>query len=68
LKIGVSRVEMRNAGAFTKTVRDAPGQCSSRKLFHQSVEIFVDNAGTTSALPASVRAVARVPVFEATAS
>jgi len=41
---------------------------SGKKLFHESVEIFVDNSGTTSVLPAYMRVVARVPVFEAAAS
>lgn len=40
---------------------------ASGKLFHPSVEIFAHNPGTTSALPAFMRVLARVPAFEADA-
>jgi len=61
---------------FTRPCRRDPpsldearrGMVSGKELFHEFVEIFVDNSGTTSVLQALMRVAARVPAFEAVAA
>lgn len=64
-RINFARPAARTRQAWMRPRR---GMVSGKELFHEFVEIFVDNSGTTSVLQALMRVAARVPAFEAVAS